>query len=85
MVKSSPPAISTGACGTAAARWLASFSVAARAAEISMRGAEAPCAMAVSTGSRTGPPANASGQPWRKASTACAARREGEGVRGQTP
>ena len=43
-------------------------------------------AMAVSTGSRTGPPSNASGQPWRSASTACAARREGEGaLRCRTP
>jgi hypothetical protein len=78
-VKSSPPAISTGACGTAASRWLASFSVAARAAEISIRGALAPWAMAVSTGSRSRPAApNASGQPWRRASTACAARRSGD-------
>jgi hypothetical protein len=31
---------------------------------------------AVSTGCSTGAPAIANGQPWRSASTACAARRE---------
>ncbi len=51
----SAPRISTGACGTAASRWLASLSVAARAAEISIRGARAPRARTpVSTGSSTG-------------------------------
>ena len=79
--------ISTGLCPSAASRWLANFSVAARAAEISICGARAPGTAAVSTGSRVGPPSNASGQPWRKPSTACAARRSGDGgrLRGRTP
>ncbi|MGQ7830547.1 hypothetical protein [Altererythrobacter sp. Z27] len=47
---------------------------------MSIRSALAPGAAAVSTGSSTGPPSNASGQPWRSASIACATRREGEGA-----
>ena len=80
--KPSAPRSRTGVRGTAASRWLASFSVAARLADTSMVSPETS-ENAVSTGCNSGAPSIASGQPWRSASTACAARREGDGsVRG---
>jgi hypothetical protein len=62
------------------------LSVAARAAEISARLELASPPGAVSTGNSSGASPIASGQPWRSASTACAARREGElPLRDRTP
>jgi len=59
---------------------LASFNVAARAAEISARFENAEPPGAVTTGRSSGASPISSGQPWRSASIACAARREGETV-----
>ena len=52
----------------------------ARAAEINASGDVASSPGAVSTGSSGGALPTPSGQPWRSASTAWAARREGEAL-----